>query len=99
LADESVQVLKEAYERMQANLMLWPGPCKGNDPLFATTACFDRGGERGHRPHLFPVLRLTPSVLPMQHPIDRRVSLCDRFSFALTVSFLIQSCIQFNPGI
>jgi integrase/recombinase XerC/integrase/recombinase XerD len=44
-ADESVQVLKEVYERIQAYLMLRPKPLQGNDPLFATTACHDRGGN------------------------------------------------------
>ncbi len=44
-ADESVQVLKEVYERIQAYLGLRPNPLQGSDPLFATTACFDRGGN------------------------------------------------------
>lgn len=44
-ADESVQVLKEVYERIQAYLALRPGPLQGSDPLFATTACYDRGGN------------------------------------------------------
>jgi integrase/recombinase XerD len=44
-ADESVQVLKEVYERIQAYLALRPGPLQGSDPLFATTACHDRGGN------------------------------------------------------
>lgn len=44
-ADESVQVLREVYERIQAYLALRPGPLQGNDPLFATTACVDRGGS------------------------------------------------------
>jgi site-specific recombinase XerC len=44
-ADESVQVLKEVYERLQTYLALRPGPLKGSDPLFATTACYDRGGN------------------------------------------------------
>lgn len=44
-ADESVQVLKEVYERLQAYLVLRPGPLQGSDPLFATTACVDRGGH------------------------------------------------------
>ena len=44
-ADESVQVLKEVYERIQTYLALRPGPLQGTDPLFATTACFDRGGN------------------------------------------------------
>lgn len=44
-ADESVQVLKEVYERIQVYLALRPGPWQGSDPLFATTACVDRGGN------------------------------------------------------
>lgn len=44
-ADESVQVLKEVHERIQAYLALRPNPLQGSDPLFATTACFDRGGN------------------------------------------------------
>jgi site-specific recombinase XerD len=44
-ADELVQVLKEVYERIQAYLALRSGPVKGSDPLFATTACYDRGGN------------------------------------------------------
>lgn len=44
-ADESVQVLKEVYERIQAYLAVRPGPLQGSDPLFATTACHDRGGN------------------------------------------------------
>lgn len=44
-ADESVQVLKEVYARIQAYLALRPGPLQGRDPLFATTACHDRGGN------------------------------------------------------
>lgn len=44
-ADESVQVLKEVYEKIQAYLVFRPRPLKGSDPLFATTACFDRGGN------------------------------------------------------
>ena len=44
-ADESVQVLKEVYERLQGYLALRPGPLTGSDPLFATTACVDRGGN------------------------------------------------------
>lgn len=42
-ADESVQVLKEVYDRIQGYLGLRPGPLKGSDPLFASTACYDRG--------------------------------------------------------
>ena len=44
-ADESVQVLKEVYERITAYLALRPGPLQGSEPLFATTACLDRGGH------------------------------------------------------
>lgn len=44
-ADEYVQVLREVYERIQAYLSLRPGPLKGSDPLFASTACHDRGGN------------------------------------------------------
>ena len=44
-ADESVQVLKEVYDRIQAYLALRPQPLQGSDPLFATTACLDRGGN------------------------------------------------------
>ncbi len=44
-ADESVQVLKEVYERIQTYLALRPGPMQTGDPLFATTACVDRGGH------------------------------------------------------
>ena len=41
-ADESVQVLKEVYERMQTYLAFRPGPLTGSDPLFASTACYNR---------------------------------------------------------
>ncbi len=44
-ADESVQVLKEVNERIQAYLAIRPQPLQGSDPLFATTACYDRGGN------------------------------------------------------
>lgn len=44
-ADESVQVLKEVYDKIQAYLTLRPGPLQGSAPLFATTACHDRGGN------------------------------------------------------
>mgnify|MGYP001366029119 FL=1 len=44
-ADESVQVLREVYERIQGYLVLRPGPLQGSAPLFATTACVDRGGN------------------------------------------------------
>lgn len=41
--DESMQVLKEVYERIQAYLVLRPGQLQGSEPLFATAACVDRG--------------------------------------------------------
>ena len=44
-ADESVQVVKAVYDKIQAYLQLRPGPLQGSDPLFATTACVDRGGN------------------------------------------------------
>lgn len=44
-ADESVQVLREVYEKIQGYLALRPGPLQGSEPLFATTACMDRGGN------------------------------------------------------
>lgn len=44
-ADESVQVLREVYDRIQTYLAQRPGPLQGSDPLFATTACVDRGGN------------------------------------------------------
>ena len=44
-ADEYVQVLREVYERIQTYLVLRPGPLKGSEPLFASTACVDRGGN------------------------------------------------------
>ncbi len=44
-ADESVQVLKEVYDKIQMYLMLRPGTMQASDPLFATTACLDRGGN------------------------------------------------------
>lgn len=44
-ADEYVQVLREVHERIQTYLVLRPGPLKGSDPLFASTACLDRGGN------------------------------------------------------
>lgn len=44
-ADESVQVLKEVYDKIQAYLALREGPLQGSDPLFATTACYDRSGN------------------------------------------------------
>ncbi len=44
-ADESVQILKEVYERIQAYLARRPKPLQGGDPLFATMACYDRGGN------------------------------------------------------
>ena len=44
-ADESVQVLREVYKKIEGYLALRPGPLQGHDPLFATTACLDRGGN------------------------------------------------------
>lgn len=44
-ADEYVQVLGEVHERIQAYLSVRLGPLKGSDPLFASTACVDRGGN------------------------------------------------------
>lgn len=44
-ADEYVQVLREVYERIQFYLALRPGPLQVSDPLFATTVCYDRGGN------------------------------------------------------
>ena len=44
-ADESVQVLKGVYERIHTYLALRPRPLQGTEPLFATTACYDRGGN------------------------------------------------------
>ena len=44
-ADEYVQVLREVYGRIQAYLGLRPGPLTGSAPLFASTACVDRGGN------------------------------------------------------
>ncbi|OQW32355.1 MAG: hypothetical protein A4E20_13935 [Nitrospira sp. SG-bin2] len=44
-ADELVQVLKEVYDKIQAYLALREGPLQGSDPLFATTACYDRSGN------------------------------------------------------
>ncbi len=44
-ADESVQVLKEVHDKIQVYLALRPKPLQGCDPLFATTACYDRGGN------------------------------------------------------
>ena len=44
-ADEYVQVMREVYARIQAYLVLRPGPLTGSDPLFASTACVDRGGN------------------------------------------------------
>jgi len=44
-ADESVQVVKAVYEKLQRSLALRPGPLQGSDPLFATTPCHDRGGN------------------------------------------------------
>lgn len=44
-ADEYVQILREVFDRIQTHLALRPNPMKGTDPLFATTACVDRGGN------------------------------------------------------
>ncbi len=44
-AGDSVQVRREVYDNIQAYLTLRPGPLMGSDPLFASTACFDRGGN------------------------------------------------------
>ena len=44
-ADESVQVLREVYDKIQVYLRLRPEPPQGSDPLFATTVCYDRGGN------------------------------------------------------
>lgn len=40
-----MQRLKQVYERILAYLTLRPGPLKGCDSLFATTACYDREGN------------------------------------------------------
>ena len=44
-ADEYVQVMREVHDRIQVSLSLRPGPLSGTDPLFASTACVDRGGN------------------------------------------------------
>lgn len=44
-ADEYVQVLREVHDRIQTYLALRPGPLQGSAPLFASTACLDRGGN------------------------------------------------------
>lgn len=44
-ADEYVQLLREVHERIQAYVSQRPGPLRGSDPLFASTACVDRGGN------------------------------------------------------
>ncbi|MGQ0555583.1 MAG: tyrosine-type recombinase/integrase [Nitrospiraceae bacterium] len=44
-ADESVQVLKKVHECIQTYLALRSKPLQGSDPLFASTACYDRGGN------------------------------------------------------
>jgi len=44
-ADEYVQVVREVRERIQTYLALRPGPLQGSAPLFASTACVDRGGH------------------------------------------------------
>lgn len=44
-ADETVQIVREVFEALQAYLILRPGPLLPTDPLFATTACYDRAGQ------------------------------------------------------
>lgn len=44
-ADETVQIVREVYEAIQAYLALRPGPLHSTDPLFATTECLDRAGH------------------------------------------------------
>lgn len=44
-ADETVQLVREVYDALQAYLALRTGPLQGTDPLFATTACYDRAGQ------------------------------------------------------
>ncbi|MFO0699963.1 MAG: tyrosine-type recombinase/integrase [Nitrospira sp.] len=44
-ADEYVQVLREVHGKIHAYLVLRPGSLSGSDPLFASTACVDRGGN------------------------------------------------------
>lgn len=44
-ADESVQVLKEVHQRIHSYLALWLEPLQKSAPLFASTACVDRGGN------------------------------------------------------
>jgi site-specific recombinase XerD len=44
-ADEYVQVVKEVYDKLQTYLALRPKPLQGSEPLFASTACLDRGGN------------------------------------------------------
>lgn len=44
-ADESVQVLREVYDKIHVYLQLRSEPLQGSDPLFATTVCYDRGGN------------------------------------------------------
>jgi len=61
-ADESVQVLREVYDRIQTYLAQRPGPLQGSDPLFATTACIDRGGNV-----------VTPAGLPLSTRAIRRI--------------------------
>lgn len=61
-ADESVQVRKEVYERLHTYLTLRPGPLQGSEPLFATTACYDRGGNV-----------VTPAGLPLSTRAIHRI--------------------------
>jgi len=61
-ADESVQLLREVHERMQAYFSLRPGPLRGSEPLFATTACHDRGGNV-----------VTPAGLPLSTRAIHRI--------------------------
>lgn len=44
-ADETVQIVREVFEALQAYLILRTGPLQPTDPLFATTACYDRSGQ------------------------------------------------------
>jgi len=61
-ADESVQILREVYERIQSYQTLRPGPLQGSAPLFATTACVDRGGNI-----------VTPAGLPLSTRAIHRI--------------------------
>lgn len=44
-ADETVQIVREVFEALQTYLSLRTGPLQPTDPLFATTACYDRSGQ------------------------------------------------------